>query len=322
MKTFREYITEMAALVGRGSDPNADEKEVENIFNKLKSHPNKKERDSYISHPEGVKRFAEKHLKTGKEDYDQGTRIAANAAQAIMNHSSKTHGSVRDIIKKGGTVKRSGASAAKVRPEYSSLGGRNATSRSDLAVVDHKGKQRHTISVKKDDAQVASAEHGEFRSLGHAAADRIKDENRRTDIKKRVDSIAKIQRASSSAKSDDEYKSHSRKANSILQKLRKDHPDWEHHVAREAATGHAKFGKGAEGSADNMLSYNGKTGEAKMWNSEKAGTPYSSGLKMEIRAGKGRKGKRNPKDKPGTDSRARRQVAFRVEPMKDRKSLK
>lgn len=315
-------MNEMASLVGRGSDPNADEKEIEGIFSKLQSHPNKKERDEYISHPEGVKRFAEKHLKTGKEDYDEGTRIAASAAQSIMNHSSKEHGSVRDVIRKGGTVRRSGATAAKVRPEYAALGGKNATSRSDLAVVDHKGKQRHTISVKKDDAQVASAEHGEFRSLGHSAADRIKDEGRRTDIKKRIDSIAKIQRSSSSAKSDDEYKTHARKANSMLQKLRKDHPDWEHHVAREAATGHAKFGKGSEGSADHMLSYNGKTGEAKMWSSEKSGTPYSNGLKMEIRAGKGRKGKRNPKDKPGTDSRARRQIAFRVEPMKARKETK
>jgi len=314
MLGFKQYLNEMAKLIGRGEDPNADEKEIENIFSRVQSHPNKKERDHYTSHPEGIKRFAEKHLMTGNSDRDTGTRIAANAAQQLMNHKSKKHGSVRSIIRAGGSVKRSGATAAKVRPEYSSLGGKNSTSRADIAVFDKKGKQKHTISVKKDDAQVASAESGEFRSLGHAAADRMHPKVRDA-VKKKVDAISKMQKASSNAKSDDEYKSHAKKANAALQRLRQDHPEWEHHVAREAATGHAKFGKDSPGSADNMLTYSGKTGEAKIWNSEKTGSPYK-GLKMEIRAGKGRKGKRNPKDKPGTDSRARRQAAFRVEPKK------
>jgi hypothetical protein len=314
MLKFKQYLNEMAKLIGRGEDPNADEKEIENIFSKVQSHPNKKERDHYISHPEGVKRFAEKHLMTGDSDRDTGTRIAANAAQQLMNHKSKKHGSVRSIIKSGGNVKRSGATAATVRPEYSSLGGKNSTSRADIAVFDKKGKQKHTISVKKDDAQVASAESGEFRSLGHAAADKM-HKTVRDAVKKKVDAISKMQKVSSTAKSDDEYKSHAKKANSALQKLRSDHPEWEHHVAREAATGHAKFGEDSPGSADHMLTYNGKTGESSIWSSEKSGSPYKN-LKMEIRAGKGRKGKRNPKDKPGTDTRARRQIAFRVEPKK------
>jgi hypothetical protein len=317
MLEFKQYLNEMAKLIGRGKDPNADEKEIENIFSRVQSHPNKKERDHYTSHPEGIKKFAEKHLMTGNNDRDTGTRIAANAAQQLMNHKSKKHGSVRSIIRTGGSVKRSGATAATVRPEYSSLGGKNSTSRADIAVFDKKGKQKHTISVKKDDAQVASAESGEFRSLGHAAADRLHPKVRDV-VKKKVDAISKMQKASSNAKSDEEYKSHAKKANASLQRLRRDHPEWEHHVAREAATGHAKFGKDSSGSADNMLSYNGKTGEAKMWNSENEGSPYSNGLKMEIRTGKGRKGKRNPKDKPGTDSRARRQAAFRVEPKKNK----
>ena len=314
---FWKILNEMAALVGRGSDPNADEKSIVDILNGLHSHSNAKQRSKYIEHPEGVKHYAEKHLITGDEEYDKGTRIAASAAQALMNHKTKKGESIRDLFRnKKAVVARSGITSAKVTPGYSALGGKNATSRADITVSGSDGKTKHTFSVKKNDAQVASAEHGELRGLMHSGIDSYtKDENVRRDLKGRVDAIAKIQRMSEKAKNDDDYKKHAKTANRVLQKMRAEHPELEHHVAREAATGHAKFGKGGEGSADNMLSYNDKTGEAKLWSSESKGSPYGK-LKMEIRAGKGRKGKRDPNAPAGVDTRARRQIALRVEPGK------
>lgn len=308
----------MAALPGREDDPNADEKAIVDVLQKVHDHLHPQKRKVYVEHPEGVKKFAEEHLMTGDDEHDRGTRLAASAAQAIMNHETEEHGAVRDIFRRRtAVIERSGIKPAKVTPEYAALGGKNPTSRADIAVTDIKTGHKHTFSVKKNDAQVASAEAGEFRALGHTAADNYsKKKDIREDVKSRVDQIAKLQKKSEMVKSDDDYYKTAKKANDILQKLRADHPKWEEHVGREAATGHGKFGKGQEGSADNMLTYNDKTGEAKIWKSEDGTSPYPGGLKMEIRAGKGRKGKRNPDDAPGTDSRARRQIAFRVEPLK------
>lgn len=314
--SFLEYILEMAALPGREKDPNADEKAVVDILQRIHDHPNEKERRQYIEHPEGIKHYVEKHMMSKNEEYNRGTRIAASVAQAIMNHGTREHGNVRDAFRRRtAKIERSGAKPSKVKDDYKKLGGKNATSRADITVSCSKTKAKHTFSVKKNDAQVASAEAGEFRSLGHHAAEKAgRTKEEKEDIKKRVDKISHLQKKSEEAKDDEEYRQHTKKSNETLQKLRKDHPTWEHHVAREASTGHGKFGKGEEGSADNMLSYNDKTGETKIWKSEDGGTPYPDGMKMEIRAGKGRKGKRNPKDKPGTDSRKRRQAAFRAEP--------
>jgi len=317
--TFKTKLimNEMAMLAGRGSDPNADEKAIVDILQRIHNHPNAKERSRYIDHPQGAHQYAQKHMLTGNDEYDRGTRTAAAAAQAILNHSSKRHGSIKDIFKKrNAVIARSGITAAKVTPEYQKLGGKNATSRADITVSSADGKSKHTFSVKKNDAQVASAESGELRSLGHAATDSYTThEPTRRDIKSRIDAIAAIQKKSESVKNDDEYRKHAKTANRILQRLRADHPEWEHHIGREAATGHAKFGKDQEGSADNMLSYNEKSGEAKIWKSESKGSPYSK-LKMEVRAGKGRKGKRDPNAPAGVDLRKRRQIALRVEPGK------
>lgn len=314
-------IREMAALSGRGSDPNADEKTIVDILQRIHDHGSTKERNAYIRHPQGVLKYAEDHMMSGHAEYDAGTRAAASAAQAIMNHETKEHGAVRDIFKKRtAEIARSGIQKAEVQPEYKKLGGKNPTSRADIAIRDTESGANHSFSVKKGSAQVASAESGEFTALGHAAVDKYtKDPKVRADLKARIKKIAAIQKASETAANDDEYREHSKKANNLLQKLRKEHPQWEHHVSAEASTGHAKFGKGREGSADNMLSYDEKTGEAKIWKSEEGGTPYPYGVKMEIRAGKGRKGKRDPKSK--IDKRARRQIAFRVEPNKAPKQV-
>lgn len=311
-------LREMASLPGYKNDPNADEKTMVDILKRVHDHPNEKERRTYVEHPKGVMKYAEDHMMSKDEEKNKGTRLAASAAQAIMNHSSKEHGSVRDIFRrKTAVIERSGIKPAKVKEKYKTLGGKNTTSRADIAITCSKKGSKHTFSVKKGDAQFASAESGEFRALGHAATDSYtKDENVRKDIKSRIDHISKLQKSSESAKSDDDYHEHSRKANAILQKLRKDHPKWEHHVAHEASTGHAKFGKGEEGSADNLLSYNHKTGEAKVWKSEDKGTPFPGGVKMEIRSGKGRKGKRDPNSK--VDKRSRRQIAFRAEPLRSK----
>jgi hypothetical protein len=320
-----QVLREMAALPGRENDPNADEKSIVEILHSLHEHPDAKKRTTYINHPEGVRRYAEDHLMTGHDEYDRGTRLAASAAQAIMNHSTQEHGTVRDIFKRRtAVIERSGIRPAVVQDEYKKLGGKNTTSRADITISCFKTGAKHSFSVKKGDAQFASAEAGEFASLGHAATDAYtRDPKIKDDIKKRINSISSLQKKSETAASDEEYYSHAKKANDILQKLRRDHPQWEHHVAREGSTGHAKFGKGQEGSADNLLSYDDKTGEAKIWKSEDGGTPFPNGLKMEIRAGKGRKGTRDPKEAAkGIDTRRRRQIAFRAEPLKPAKGAK
>lgn len=321
MLSFRQfYLNEMAALPGREKDPNADEKTIVDILEKIHNHKNEKERNHYISHPQGVISYVEKHMMTGKKDYDRGTRLAASAAQSIMNHESKEHGKIRDIFKRRtAKIERSGNKPSFVQEKYKNLGGKNSTSRADISVFCEKTKAKHTFSVKKNDAQVASAESGEFRALGHVAAEKTGKTNKHVEeIKARVDKIVDHQKKSENAKDDNEYRTHATKANGILQQLRKDYPEWEHHVAREAATGHEKFGKSKEGSADNMLSYDDKTGKTKIWKSEDKESPYPNGMKMEIRTGKGRKGKRNPKEK--VDTRRRRQIAFRAEPIRTKKS--
>ena len=309
-------LNEMAAVPGTKKDVNGDEKLIEKIgalrgkgsheerFNRASNDPNHHLHPKNYTHAgsneDGPRRGGGD--VTDHETYRNTGRALARALDTIGKKDKK----VAAMYKSGKyTVKRAGATAAKVNPAYASLGGRNSTSRADIEISSHDGKHVRRISVKQGSAQLASAEGGEFRALGHHAAESVtKNEGKRKEIKSSIDKISSLQKA---AKTTSDPKKHAKQisdANRIWNSVRTAHPKIEHHIAHEAAFGHHKFGEGNAGSADHMVTYNPSTGESKVTS---PGDEIKV-KKMEIRKGKGKTGSRaNPK------ARKQRDHAFRID---------
>lgn len=242
----------------------------------------------HISHHFGTEGFRKGDM-SNLDGYHKELHDAAYMVHALTNHDSALEGkkSLKQAFAERAPAKVTGASKPVISDDWKSKGGSDATSKADLVISDRDmgGEHHHTISLKKGDSQLMSAQSGEFRTTMHAAIDNYtKDAKVRKNLKDRVENFAQLQKTHRNAKNDAERDQLVAQKQKIINDIHKEHPELLQHVAYEAATGHGKFGHGAEGTAQYLCTFDDK-GYGHVHNTETSTEPIAVST---IRAAKGK----------------------------------
>jgi hypothetical protein len=289
--SFSEFLTEAAAKSGY-----SDEHATAKLWNHIVSHPNAATILSHPDHSEVLEEIEKakkdpKHplnIKNTSKDGFVGGKVNEKGyydelkAAATTVHGLANHPRFAKAVKNKAQIRVTGNTPGKLTDTWNKNGAKNATSKADLVIEDK--NERHGISLKKGDAQLASAEPNEMlATYDHATNKHMAEkdseftEEHKKDVVKKMrqvgehmtamkgtalrDEVLKKAKANGEKLEDDEVlkrvtakqKEHLKKGQEILNGIHRDHPGLIKHISFEAATGHGKFGEEQEGSANVLV---------------------------------------------------------------------
>jgi len=263
IKQFKEkYI--LSEAKGSGYD---DEHATVSLWNHVIGHPKQKQ---FLKSHQAIKdeiqkaRTDKKHplnfanATTGftggkkshhEESYYRELEHAAGTVHGLANHPE-----FQDAVKVKAKAKVSGASRGKLSDTWKNSGAKNATSKADIEIGERGEEHHKTVSLKKGDSQLMSAQPEEFHATyEHATTAHMQANDKFTDEHKKsvMDRIAKVRKhlASMANATPEKQRKHRDKAQKIMNQIHDEHPDLLSHIHHEASTGHGKFGHHQEGTA-------------------------------------------------------------------------
>jgi hypothetical protein len=222
----------------------------EDIMGELESAKKNKE------HPLNFSNTGDEGMSGGKktdshfDSYHDEIQRAGHTVAGLANHPS-----FKDAVKKKLVARVTGADRGNLSDTWTTNNAKDRTSKADVILSDPKTKKDyHPISLKKGDSQLMSAQPEEMMAIYHHAAnehmktDQTFNNEHKNNVIKQISQVQKHMNAMKTA-SETEKDSLVSKAQSIINNIHKNHPGLINHVAREASTGHGKFGKNQVGTA-------------------------------------------------------------------------
>ena len=264
LKQILENFILIIEAKGSGYD---DEHATVSVWNHVIGHKNEKKlikSADAIHHEIDSAKKDSKHplnFKNAKEGFTGGKKPEHessyynelhHAAETV--HSLANHPGFKDSVKAKARAKVAGASRGKLSDTWKNAGAKNATSKADIE-IGNRGESHHkSISLKKGDSQLMSAQPEELHATyEHATNEHMKSDKKFTakhkeQVMKYVKKIKEHLSSMAGAKPE-KQREHRDKAQALVNKIHDEHPNLLSHVHHEASTGHGKFGHGQEGSA-------------------------------------------------------------------------
>lgn len=263
---FIEYLNEAR---GSGYD---DEHATAHLWNSITSHKNAKKLLGHKNadaikneiekaredenHPLHHSNAPQKGFTGGNVNHDayySELMHAANTVHAIANHPS-----FENAVKRKLKASVAGAARGKVSPLWIQNGAKNATSKADIVIGSKEEGEHHTISLKKGDSQLMSAQPEEFvATYDHATNEHMKTNPKFTEQHKKkimgaIREVAKHMQKMN-GKTPAKQTVLKNEAQEVVDAIHSAHPGLLKHVHFEAATGHGKFGYEGEGTARHLV---------------------------------------------------------------------
>lgn len=182
-----------------------------------------------------------------QDSYYEELERAVHTTHAFANHPE-----VKKLIIHGPEASVTGASRGKLSDIWKKHGATNSTSKSDIMIGS--GKNAISVSLKKGDSQLMSAQPEEMKATYDHATNEYMTKNPNFTAEHKADIMDKIHQvhehlyAMQNANKNTQ-KELAAKAQTIINNIHKDHPLLIDHISHEAATGYGKFGRNQTGSA-------------------------------------------------------------------------
>jgi len=272
MLTFLNFITESAAKSGYN-----DEHAFTHVWNHMVKHGLTHDKDAMNSELEKAKTDPTHDLHHSKIPSDgfkgsKKSKIFKKSPEAIQDyhrelsdavhtvHAIAQRPSFKKAISQKYQARVTGKETGKLSDTWKNSGAKNKTSKADTVLFNPKNpEEKMSISLKKGDSQLMSAEPNEFHATySHALAEHAKSDRGFTAQHHRqvMSHVEKIQsNLNAMQRTNDRTELHRLRdeAQQHLDDIHDKHPGLLQHVAHEASTGHGKFGHGETGTATHLI---------------------------------------------------------------------